>query len=317
MPLDYTGSNILAPMVRVGTLPMRWLAAEYGANVVYTEEMIDKKVLASTLVKNDALCTVDFVDKSGGLVFRTTPQEKHRLVAQIGTASAVLALQAAERLAPFVSAVDINMGCPVHFSTSGGMGAALLQKPVVIEDILRTLRRNLPQTCGLSCKIRLLPSTQQTCDLADMISRTGVDALAVHGRYVPQRPRDPAHWTEIAAVCARVRNIPVIANGDVFSYVDFQRIRDATGATAAMCARAAQWNASVFRPAGLVAPAEVRAAYARACLLWDNPIGNTKYCLREMLIEDIGLETPEGKALHEAKTNADLERLYSDINHRK
>lgn len=232
-------------------------------------------------------------------------------MAQIGTASAGLAVQAAERLAPYVSAVDVNMGCPVHFSTSGGMGAALLSKPEVIADILKSLRRNLPSTgpCGLSCKIRLLPTTQATCDLAAMICGCGVDALAVHGRYVTQRPREPAHWPEIAAV-ARIRDVSIIANGDVFAYPDFQRIRDATGAAAAMCARGAQWNASVFREEGMLPALEVRAAYARACLLWDNPMGNTKYCLREMLVEDCGLESAEGRGLNLVKTPADLARLY-------
>ena len=63
MSLDYRGKRILAPMVRVvrrcarpargascvltralqGTLPMRMLAADYGADLVYTEEMIDKR----------------------------------------------------------------------------------------------------------------------------------------------------------------------------------------------------------------------------------------------------------------------------------
>lgn len=38
-----------------------------------------------------------------------------------------------------VSAVDINMGCPKSFSISGGMGAALLAKPELIQDV-----------CGLS-----------------------------------------------------------------------------------------------------------------------------------------------------------------------
>ena len=202
------------------------------------------------------------------------------------------------------------MGCPVHFSTSGGMGSALLSKPELIEDILKTLRRTLPPACGLSCKIRLLPTTQQTCDLAAMIARCGVDALGVHGRYVPQRPREPAHWPEIAAVCATVRDIPIIANGDVFTHSDFQLIRDSTGAAAAMCARGAQWNASIFRFLGLLPPRDVRAAYARCCIQWYNPLGNTKYCLREMLVEDIGLETVEGKALGAVKTNADLARLY-------
>ncbi len=36
-PLDYVGKFILAPMVRIGTLPMRLLALDYGADIVYCE----------------------------------------------------------------------------------------------------------------------------------------------------------------------------------------------------------------------------------------------------------------------------------------
>ena len=43
---------VLAPMVRVGTLPMRLLALAYGAHKVYTEELIDWKILRSTRVNN-------------------------------------------------------------------------------------------------------------------------------------------------------------------------------------------------------------------------------------------------------------------------
>lgn len=43
---------VLAPMVRVGTLPMRLLALEYGADLVYTEELIDWKLLNSKRVEN-------------------------------------------------------------------------------------------------------------------------------------------------------------------------------------------------------------------------------------------------------------------------
>lgn len=45
--LDYAGKVILAPMVRIGTLPMRLLALNYGADIVYTEELIDWKFMRS------------------------------------------------------------------------------------------------------------------------------------------------------------------------------------------------------------------------------------------------------------------------------
>lgn len=37
MSLCYQGKVILAPMVRIGTLPTRMLALKYGADIVYAE----------------------------------------------------------------------------------------------------------------------------------------------------------------------------------------------------------------------------------------------------------------------------------------
>lgn len=49
-------------------------------------------------------------------------------------------------------------------------------------QILTTLRRNLETP--VTCKIRLLRSPQDTVELARRIEKTGVSALAVHGRQV-------------------------------------------------------------------------------------------------------------------------------------
>lgn len=38
--LSFHNKTILAPMVRVGTLPMRLLALDYGADIVYCEVSI-------------------------------------------------------------------------------------------------------------------------------------------------------------------------------------------------------------------------------------------------------------------------------------
>ena len=44
--LNYGGGKIiLAPMVRVGTLPARLLALDYGADIVFCEEVIDHRIL--------------------------------------------------------------------------------------------------------------------------------------------------------------------------------------------------------------------------------------------------------------------------------
>ena len=37
LTMNYSNKNILAPMVRIGTLPTRLLALDYGADLVYSE----------------------------------------------------------------------------------------------------------------------------------------------------------------------------------------------------------------------------------------------------------------------------------------
>ena len=85
--LDYVGKMILAPMVKIGTLPTRLLALDYGADLVYTEEIIDFKLLRSTRIENELLGTVDYIDETdGSLTLRVAPErERGHLVLQIGT----------------------------------------------------------------------------------------------------------------------------------------------------------------------------------------------------------------------------------------
>ena len=44
----YSNKIILAPMVRMNTLPFRLLALDCGADIVYSEEIVDHKILRST-----------------------------------------------------------------------------------------------------------------------------------------------------------------------------------------------------------------------------------------------------------------------------
>jgi len=308
--MEYRDKLVLAPMVRVGTLPFRLLAAEYGADITYGEEIIDHKLLKCERVTNESLGTTDFVEKgTDSVVFRTCPEERGRVVFQMGTSNAVRALKAAQLVCQDVTAIDINMGCPKSFSLSGGMGAALLSKPELIHDILTTLRRNLDTT--VTCKIRLLNTPKDTVELARRIEKTGVPALAVHGRKIKDRPRDPAKWDEIADVVSAL-SIPVIANGDVFEYEDFKRIKDATGAASIMVARGAMWNASIFCAKGKTPYEDVKREYVRKSILWDNDVKSTKHTLKEMIMHYSCLEFPEGKGVIKCDTSEDIARLYGE-----
>ncbi|CAE8581223.1 unnamed protein product, partial [Polarella glacialis] len=112
---------------------------------VWGEEIIDKKLIGAVRKENKAFGIVDYVSpRESTCVFSTCPEERSRMIFQLGTASGPLASEAALLVHKDVRGIDVNMGCPKSFSVKGGMGAALLDRPEIVEDILKTLRRTLP-----------------------------------------------------------------------------------------------------------------------------------------------------------------------------
>lgn len=72
----------------------------------------------------------------------------------------------------------------------------------------------------------------ETVTLLKLIEQTGVSAVTIHARHVPDRPRDPANWDKFTEV---VRNaslsVPVILNGDIWEREDIETARKKTGFT--------------------------------------------------------------------------------------
>ena len=68
-------------------------------------------------------------------------------------------------------AVDLNFGCPQGIAKRGNYGSFLLSKPHVMRALVTTLHNelNLPVTC----KMRVLPNTQDTINLALMLQNAG------------------------------------------------------------------------------------------------------------------------------------------------
>ncbi|KAJ8575021.1 hypothetical protein ON010_g4190 [Phytophthora cinnamomi] len=242
-----------------GTLPLRLLSLRYGADLVYGEEIVDKRIISAVRVPNEVVNAVDFVSRNGdSVVFRTCPEEAGKVVFQIGTADAVLALKAAEAVARDVAAVDINMGCPKHFSIQGGMGAALLRKPEVACDI----------------------------DAAKRLEDAGAYAVGVHMRQIHERPHDKASWDRLAPVVSAL-SVPVLANGDVFEHEDIDKLRKISGASSFLIARGALANPSIFRKEGRLPVDRVVQDYLKAAAETDNVYQNTKYNVMRMIPSSI------------------------------
>jgi tRNA-dihydrouridine synthase 2 len=128
-------SVCLAPMVRAGTLPLRLLAIDHGADLAWTEEIIASKLEACTRREtkpgdydvvsvigkrhNNQHPLVEYVGKGGQVVFQTSYREKGRCVLQIGAGGAAEAVRGAEVACLDAAAVDLNMGCSKHYAVAG------------------------------------------------------------------------------------------------------------------------------------------------------------------------------------------------------
>ena len=270
----FRDSEILAPMVRASTTPLRVLALSHGATLVYTEELIDRSILQCERCVNEELGTIDYrvprssyspkvqrrmdadvdnPDSGGGaILLRIDPSiEGGRLVYQIGTGESGLALRAAARVIEDVDGIDINMGCPKKFSVSGGMGSALLGDTRRACDILSTLRRNLGSK-PVSAKVRLLHPTdpRPTLDFVRALIRAGANAVAIHGRIVGDEGHEMARWGTLVEVIRQLKGtecVPIIANGDMYTRADILEMKRRSNCDGVMLARPALYNVSIFR----------------------------------------------------------------------
>ena len=151
----------------------------------------------------------------------------------MGSANPELAVQAAKVVMHDVAGIDLNCGCPKPFPTQGGMGAALLSTPDLLCSILTALREAMPPEIAISCKIRLLPSQEDTLKLVERIVKTGISCLTIHCRTKNMRPREPALIHRLKEIVDFVEglgiDVAIIQNGDCVSYQDAKRIRAMTG----------------------------------------------------------------------------------------
>jgi len=283
----YKDRLICGPMVRISSLPFRLLALEYGADIVFSEELVDYRFIQCVRVENELLHTIDFVVPGEDRpMLQIHPKREHnRLIVQLGTSDGQRALKAARLVEKDVAGIDINMGCPKKFSIQGGMGSALLDHPDKVKDILKTLVQNL--SIPVSCKIRCLPSLEKTLALIQVISTTGVHSLTVHGRTRDERPNDPCRDSFIEAIVRQCPpNLTVIANGGsivISNFADIEKFRLRCGpAHGVMLCQAAMWNPSIFRAEGLLPLSEVTKRFLELSLEFDNVLPNMKYVLQRM-----------------------------------
>jgi tRNA-dihydrouridine synthase 2 len=230
-------------------------------------------------------------DAKESIIYKLHPeQEGRKLIFQVGTSDPDRAVACAKLVAADVAGIDVNAGCPKPFSTSGGMGAALLQTPDKLCAILEALVREIvPEfEIGISVKIRLLETADKTEVLVRRLCATGIAGLTIHCRTTSMRKQEAAIRAQlrmIADVC-REAGVACLMNGDVENRDQALELIKEFGVDGAMIASAAEKNPSCFRSqadGGLASWQEVAAEYMKIAMETENKFGNTKFLLAHMV----------------------------------
>jgi tRNA-dihydrouridine synthase B len=230
--LPIYGDLILAPMDGITDLPFRGLCRRLGSAISVTE----------------FINALDVLEDHPRYPKRHTFEPFHRpLSLQLLGDEAEQILAAALQLVPQVrpDMIDINLGCQSKNVTQRGAGAALLKTPEKIAAIFRLMTANFDQP--ITGKIRLGWDEEQLnyLEVAHIIQDSGGAMVAVHGRTRQQAYRGHARWDPIREIKDAL-HIPVIANGDVRTVADIDRIQQVTGCDAVMIGRAAVGNPWIF-----------------------------------------------------------------------
>ena len=216
---------VLAPMAGVTDRPFRQLCRRLGAGLTVSEMVTSDPGLRATRK------TLLRIDHSG--------EPAPRSVQIAGSDPARLADAARFNVAHGADIIDINMGCPAKKVCNVAAGSALLSDETLVGRILDRVVAAVQVPVTLKIRTGPSPERRNAVRIARIAESAGVSAVAVHGRTRKCAFRGSAEYDSIRAV-KRAVSIPVIANGDIASPEQAERVLSFTGADAVMIGRAAQ-----------------------------------------------------------------------------
>lgn len=236
--IEITGRLTLAPMAGVTDFAFRSICREMGAALT-TTEMVSAKALVYKDEKTRALLYI--------------PEPEHPCAAQIFGHEPDVMAEAAGLALEISGAdiLDINMGCPVGKVVKSGDGSALMKTPELAGSIIESVCRAVDRPVTVKFRKGWDGGSVNAVEFAKICEQAGAAAIAVHGRTRVQMYSGRADWDVIREVKKAV-NIPVIANGDIFTGQDAEHILRYTGCDLAMAGRGTFGNPWLFKQANAV-----------------------------------------------------------------
>jgi len=117
-----------------------------------------------------------------------------------------------------------------------------LRYPCRIKEVVAAIRSAVPAEIPVSAKLRLgWDSIDSIYENATMAAEGGANWITIHARTRLQGYAPPVFWEPIGRVRSML-DIPVVANGDIWSLQDFRRCQEVTGCSHFMLGRCALSN---------------------------------------------------------------------------
>lgn len=234
--IDFRNKLVLSPLTTVGNLPFRRICKEYGADITVGEMICSLPIINGSL--------------SEWALTRRHPSEDIFGI-QIEGNNAKLVTYAAQVLSETTEAdfIDLNIGCPIDLIFQQGGGSALLRRQTVLEHIVRSCSQVLKdKPFTVKTRTGIYANKLVAKELLPKLEKWGASAVTLHGRTKEQRYTKLADWNYINECASLVENIPVIGNGDVFSFEDYQNIKNTyTNVSSVMIGRGALIKPWIFK----------------------------------------------------------------------
>jgi len=220
-------------MAGITDQPFRQICKKFGAGLVYTEFVSADGIIRENQKTLDMIKFKDNERPIGVQIFGDNPDIVARSAAYID-----------KFFRPDI--IDINYGCPVPKVTKKGAGSAALRDLCIMKDITQAVIESVaPTPVTVKMRIGWNQDAIVSTDAGILLESIGVKAITLHARTTSQKFSGSADWRYIKELKRAVK-IPVIGNGDVSTFEDYQRMRETTGCDGVMVGRAALGNPWIF-----------------------------------------------------------------------
>ncbi|MEN9529318.1 MAG: hypothetical protein RI932_1191 [Pseudomonadota bacterium] len=221
---------MVAPMVGLSHVAFRELVRSYtpaGLHPLRFTEM-----LSTRRIPDEKLETTNEL--------RTAPDESFFVPQLLGNEEQYIAPSVKKMSQANPWGFDINMGCPVSHTLKHNWGVRLMGDPAYAAQVVEWTKKNTDRP--VSVKLRGSAREDEQLDyllqFTAALESAGADWITIHPRPRAQQHKGVANWDLVREV-ARVRKIPVVANGDIQTAHDALRMLTEFSADGAMIARAA------------------------------------------------------------------------------